>query len=159
VEEAASGKAPEPEVPWGLTGYQGIYRERQFGAANALYGAIGIDRRDREARFEAALRNWTFFDAPHAAFFAMHRDMGLQGAVDLGIYAQGLVLLMAEEGIASCYQGALNHYPGPVRELLEIPEEYLIVFGLSFGYADPEAPVNRARTDRAPLDSAVHFFG
>jgi nitroreductase len=157
--EAGSGAVPAPEVPWGLSGYQGVYRERQFGSANALYGALGIDRRDRPARTEAALRNWAFFDAPHAAFFTMHKDMGLQGAVDLGIYAQGLVLLMAEQNIASCYQGALNHYPGPVRELLDIPSDYLIVFGLSFGYADPAAPVNRARTEREPLANAVHFVG
>lgn len=155
--EVGSGAPPVPDVDWGLT-YEGEYRERQFGAAAALYGALGIDRKDRPARTEAMLRNWAFFDAPHAAFFTMHRSMGLRGAVDLGIYAQSLALLMAQEDIASCYQGALNQYPGPVRDLLGIPDEYGIVFGMSFGYADPEAPANRARTAREPLERSVSFF-
>lgn len=155
--EVASGRAPAPDFDWGLA-YEGEHRERQFGAAAALYDALGIDRRDRPARNEAMLRNWAFFDAPHAAFFTMERSLGMRGAVDLGIYAQSLALLMAEEGISSCYQGALNQHPGPVRELLDIPSGLGIVFGMSFGYADAAAQVNTARTTREPLERLVRFF-
>lgn len=47
------------------------------------------------------LRNWKFFNAPHAAFFTMATYLKLKGAVDLGIYAQTLALLMTERGISS----------------------------------------------------------
>jgi nitroreductase len=152
-----SGAQPAPDFDWHM-GYAGEYRERQIGAAMALYGALGIGREDREARTEAMVRNWNFFGAPHAVFFAMDKTHTYRGAVDLGIYAQTLALLLEENGISCCMQGALNQYPGPVRELLSIPDELGILFGMSFGYADPDAPANRTRTKREPLDNAVTFF-
>lgn len=157
VAEVQSGKLPYPEFDWGLKYDDGEHRQRQIGAAVALYGALGIQREDRAGRERAMQRNWEFFDAPHAVFFAMDKSIGLRGAVDLGIYAQSLALLMADAGIASCFQGALNHYPGPVRELLGIPENIAILFGMCFGYADPDAPANQARTVREPLDKLVVF--
>ena len=158
VEAAASGKPPNPDFEWDV-GYQGVHRERQFGAANALYTAMGIDRKDRERRQVAMLRNWQFFGAPHAAFFAMEKYLKMTGAVDLGVYAQTLALLMAERGISSCMQGALGMYPDPVRSMFGLPDEIGILFGMSFGYADDAAPANQARTDRVPLDTTVRFLG
>src|SRR5690606_41794033 len=106
---------------WGLNSGAVVGR-RQFGAPAARYAALGIDRSDRAARTESMLRNWMFCDAPHAIFFAMDKSNGMRGAVDLGIYAQSLALLMAESGIATCFQGALNQHPEPVRGILHIPE-------------------------------------
>lgn len=156
--EAAGGKPPQPDFEWDVR-FCGAHRERQFGAAAALYGEIGVDRHDRGARATAMLRNWAFFDAPHAAFFTMQRYLQLVGAVDLGILAQTLALLLAERGVASCMQGALGLYPAPVRRLLDLPEDLGILFGMSFGYADPDAPANRARTGRVALADAVRFSG
>jgi nitroreductase len=75
----------------------------------------------------------------------------------MGIYAQTLSLLLEENGIQSCMQGALGQFPGPVKELLEIPESRGILFGMSFGYAD-DHPSNACRTDRVSLDESVTFF-
>jgi len=156
VEAASSGRPPNPDFEWDVR-FAGEHRERQFGAANALYGAVGIDRYDRQARQAALLRNWSFFDAPHAAFFTMQKYLKYVGAVDLGIFAQTLVLLLAERGIASCLQGALGMFPDPAREMFGLPDDVGILFGMSFGYADAEAPANRARTDRVAPDAAVQF--
>ena len=38
-----SGAKPNPEFNWHVA-YQGVHRDRQFGSANALYGAMGIAR-------------------------------------------------------------------------------------------------------------------
>lgn len=156
--EAAGGKPPAPDFEWDVR-FCGEHRERQFGAAAALYGVIGVDRHDRPARAAAMLRNWAFFDAPHAAFFTMQRYLQLVGAVDLGILAQTLALLLAERGIVSCMQGALAMYPAPVRNLLGLSDDVGILFGMSFGYADPDAAANSARTDRVALADAVRFIG
>ena len=158
VDAVTSGKPANPDFEWDVQ-YQGVHRERQFGSANALYGAMGIERKDKERRQVAMLRNWQFFGAPHAAFFTMEKYLKMTGAVDLGIYAQTLALLMAERGISSCMQGALGMFPDPARRLFGLPDEVGILFGMSFGYADDEAPANKARTDRVPLDMAVRFFG
>ena len=157
VASVASGKPPNPDFEWNV-GYQGVHRERQFGSANALYGAMGIDRKDKARRQVAMLRNWQFFGAPHAAFFTMQKYLRMTGAVDLGIYAQTVALLLAERGISSCMQGALGMYPDPARSLFGLSDEVGILFGMSFGYADLDAPANRARTDRVPVDTAVRFF-
>ncbi len=147
---------PSPDFDWKIA-YQGIHRERQFGSADALYSAMGIEREDKMKRNMAMLRNWAFFDAPHVAFFTMDKYLGIMGAVDIGIYAQTLTLLLKERGIDSCMQGALGQFPHEVREFLQLPEDAGILFGMSFGYADDNADANKARTDRAPLEEAVSF--
>jgi len=153
-----SGKPANPDFEWGVK-YQEAHRERQFGSANALYGAMGIERTDKQGRQMALLRNWSFFDAPHAAFFTMAKYLKLTGAVDLGIYAQTVALLMAERGISSCMQGALGMFPDPARRMFGLPEDTGILFGMSFGYADEAALVNKTRTDRVSLDAMVQFLG
>lgn len=152
-----SGAKPNPDFNW-MPQYQGVHRERQFGSANALYSALGIAREDKQARQMAMANNWQFFGAPHAAFFTMDKYLDIMGAVDLGIYAQTLSLLLAEHGIKNCMQGALGQFPDPVKEVLGLPEERGILFGMSFGYAKDDAPANKARTDRAPLEEATQFF-
>jgi len=158
VAAVMSGKPANPDFEWDVK-YQEAHRERQFGSANALYGAMGIERTDKPRRQMALLRNWSFFDAPHAAFFTMAKYLKLTGAVDLGIYAQTVALLMAERGISSCMQGALGMFPDPARRMFGLPEDTGILFGMSFGYADDAAPVNKTRTDRLALDATVRFLG
>lgn len=158
VAAVMSGQAPNPDFDWKVK-YEGVHRDRQFGSAHALYSSMGIERSDKEGRMLAMLRNWTFFDAPHAAFFTMDKYLNIMGAVDIGIYAQTLTLLMTENGISSCMQGALGQYPDPVRDALGLPDERGILFGMSFGYADENAPVNRTRTEREPVENSVVFLG
>ncbi len=152
-----SGEPANPDFDWDVR-FRGAHRERQFGSAYALYGAMGIERTDRERRQIAMRRNWSFFDAPHAAFFTMAKYLRLTGAVDLGIYAQTLALLMAERGISSCMQGALGMFPDPARKMFGLAEDVGILFGMSFGYADEDAPANKTRTDRVCLDATVEFL-
>lgn len=151
------GQPANPDFEWDVK-FQGAHRERQFGSANALYSAMDIERADKQRRKTAMLRNWRFFDAPHAAFFTMAKYLKLTGAVDLGIYAQTLALLMAERGISTCMQGALGMFPDPARKLFGLGEDVGILFGMSFGYADDAAPANKTRTDRVSLDSMVQFL-
>ncbi|MEO0971739.1 MAG: nitroreductase [Pseudomonadota bacterium] len=156
VGEVMRRQKPNPDFAWSVA-YQDEHRQRQFGSANALYGALGIDRQDKGARQQAMLRNWQFFDAPHVAIFTMDKYLDIMGAVDVGIYAQTLSLLMHEEGLATCMQGALGQFPDPIREMFALPEGRGVLFGMSFGYADANAPANRARTDREPLANSVVF--
>jgi nitroreductase len=152
-----SGNTPNPDFNW-LPKYEGIHRDRQFGSANALYSALDIAREDKRGRQLAMIRNWSFFDAPHVVFFTMDKYLDIMGAVDLGIYAQTLSLLLTEHGLSSCMQGALGQFPDPVKNALNLPEQRGVLFGMSFGYADENAPVNNTRTDREDIENAVSFF-
>jgi len=151
------GESPNPDFNW-LPKYEGIHRDRQFGSANALYSAIGVTREDKKGRQMAMIRNWQFFDAPHVAFFTMDKYLDIMGAVDLGIYAQTLSLILAEHGLSCCMQGALGQFPDPIKKALNLPEQRGVLFGMSFGYADESAAVNNTRTDRESIDNAVSFF-
>lgn len=135
--------------------FHGVYRARQIDAAVQLYGAMGIDRHDRPRRDWAYRRNLDFFGAPHAVMIFMPGDFGEREAVDLGIYAQTLMLLLTARGIASCAQGALSLYPTLVRDHLGLTPDNRLMLGISFGFEDPEHAANRARTARAPLTEAV----
>jgi len=156
VEAVIKQQIPNPDFNWNVA-YQGVHRERQFGSANALYSAMDIKREDKAKRQMAMLRNWQFFDAPHVAIFTLDKYLDIMGAVDIGIYAQTLSLLMNEQGIASCMQGALGQFPEPIHRLFNLGEERGVLFGMSFGYAD-DVDANKARTVRAELDDSVSFY-
>ncbi len=157
LETVMSGSEPNPDFDWKIR-YTGTHRDRQYESANALYSSMNIERSDKPSRLMALVRNWEFFNAPHALFFTMEKYLNIMGAVDMGIYAQTLALLMAENGIANCFQGALGQFPDPVREFLKIPEDSGILFGMSFGYADKNAVVNTTRTDRVAIEDSVVFW-
>ena len=66
--------------------YEGVYKERQYGAANALYAAMDIARGEKDKRQAAFMRNFSFFDAPHVAFLFLPEPFGLREACDLGMF-------------------------------------------------------------------------
>lgn len=79
--------------------------------------------------------------------------------IDLGIFAQSLMLAAAARGLGTCAQGAWNNYWTVTRRVLDIPEDEYIVFGMSLGYADETAPVNSLVAEREPVDSFTSFKG
>ncbi|MEH6518437.1 MAG: nitroreductase [Halioglobus sp.] len=137
--------------------YSGIYKERQYGSAQALYDSIGIAREEKEKRHETFMRNFTFFDAPHVAFLFLPEPFGLREAADLGMFAQTIMLGLTAHGLGSCPQTALAFHADYVREVLQIDASNKLMFGISFGRPDPEAPVNHCLTDRAALPDAVTY--
>ena len=143
--------------PDGRTGAP--WQDRKRACARALYGAMGIEWEDRTGRAHAARRNYEMFDAPHAVFLGMHEVFETQTACDVGMYAQTLMLAMESRGVASCPQGTLRNYPDLVRDTFGLAPEIKILFGISFGYEDPDIPANGARTDRAPMHETVQFLG
>ena len=137
--------------------YEGVYKERQYGAAQALYDSVSITREDKAARHEQFMRNFTFFDAPHVAFLFLPEPFGLREACDLGMFAQTIMLGMVAHGLGSCPQTALSFQANYIRETLGIDASNKLLFGLSFGYPVSDAPVNACVTDRAELASVVTF--
>lgn len=157
LDEAEAGRL-DPDVPLTQT-YIDQYKARRIGAAVALFDATGVGRNDTEARTRSFLRNFELFDAPHAAFLFTPRYFGLREAADVGMYAQTMMLALAAHGLGSCAQGAISHYAGAVKRQLGIEEDLVCLFGLSFGYPDPEHPSTAAITDRAPLAETIVMHG
>ena len=155
-DHARTGAAPTPDFP--LTGgYPAGYRTRQIDAAKALFAATDVAREDVAARTESFLRNFRFFDAPHAAFIYLPRWAGIREAADCGMYAQSLMLALTARGLGSCAQGALGHYADIVRKQLGVADDLQLLFGIAFGHEDASHPANAARTVRAALDETTIF--
>lgn len=150
--EIKGGTKPYATWPSGGVGLKGAYKQRQYDCAYSYYGTMGIDREDKVGRQQLLMKNYEFFGAPHAAFLSMPETMHRANAVDMGIFLQTFMLLLVERGLASCPQGALAAYPGPVRKIASIPEGNAILCGVSFGYPDEGAKINEVRMTREPLD-------
>ena len=155
--EIMGGVAPTPHFTPGDHGLNNEYRTRQVACAVSLYGAMDIKKEDKQKRQELMVRNWQFFGAPHAAFFSMPKTMSEINAVDMGIYLQSIMLLLTENGLASCPQGALAMYTSAIHEMANIPEGNAIMFGLSFGYAEQDAIINGFDVGREELSKSVEF--
>lgn len=152
METATAGTAPSPDLDW-PRGYSGDYAERRRTCGFQLYQAAGIERTDRTARARQMLRNYAFFDAPHVAILHSPDELGAYGAMDSGGFVAAFTLAANALGIATIAQAAIAAYAPQVHDHLDIADDRLILCAISFGYADPDAPVNRFRTARAdPAD-------
>lgn len=152
VTQGVPGDGTDP-----IDDFQGEYRTKQVACAVEMYGHMGVARGDKEGRFRANLRNFEFFDAPHVAFVAMERSFGVGVALDVGMWVQTFMLALASRGIGSCAQASLRSYTAIVREELGMPESLRLLCGVSFGYEDPSASVNRTRQPRDPVTANVVF--
>jgi nitroreductase len=157
TEAAFKGEIGDMDIPYDGV-YEGVYKDRQYGSANAVYSALGIERSDKARRGEFFMRNFCFFDAPHVAFFFINKKFGIREGADLGMYAQSVMLAMQANGIASCPQTSLGFFAGIVREEFTVSDDLNLMFGLSFGYAADDSPINAIKIDRAPLSETTTFL-
>jgi nitroreductase len=135
--------------------YRGVYLQRRRECGFQLYDSAGIARGDREASARQAMENFRFFGAPHVAIITTDAPLGVYGAVDCGAYVSNFMLAAHCLGVASIAQAALATQAEFIRSYFSLPEERLIVCGISFGYEDRENPVNGFRTSRADYNDAV----
>jgi nitroreductase len=156
VERTAGGVTPNPDYEY-RGDFQNEYRKRQVDCAVALYNEMGIGRDDKPGRLRAVLRNFEFFDAPYIAFIGMNPNFGTTVAIDVGMFAQTLMLTLVAFGLHSCPMGTMRNYPDLVREAFDIQDGTKIFFGISFGFEDPGVPANRTRTTRDPISANVMF--
>lgn len=74
--------------------------------------------------------------------------------LDAGIWLQTLMLSAHAHGLATCAQGALATWAGPLREAFEIPPGYKLICGVSLGYASSH-PVNQFNPGRASVAESL----
>jgi nitroreductase len=135
------------------------YRSRRFKCGEDLYATIGVARDDKFGRLLQFARNYEFFGAPVGMFFCLDRRMGPPQWSDVGMYMQSVMLLAREHGLHTCAQEAWSVWHRTVGEFLRLPPELLLFAGMALGYRDESAPINRLRTDRAPLGEFAELRG
>ena len=134
------------------------YRSSRFKCGEDMYALLGIPRDDRPARLRHFARNFRFFDAPAALFCFVDRIMGPPQWSDLGMFLQSFMLAAQEAGLSTCAQECWATRPEAVTEFVAAPPELTLFCGMAMGYANPDAPVNRLRTDREPLEAWATFL-
>lgn len=137
--------------------YRGVYLERRRESGYQLYDAVGIERFDKAGRARQAMENFHLFGAPHVAIITTDEALGPYGAVDCGAYVGNFMLAAEAHGVATIAQAALARNGPFVRAHFGLGDDRQMVCGISFGYADRDAPINGYRTSRAELDEAVRF--
>jgi nitroreductase len=151
------GEGAEYDVyPPGLTE---PYRGRRYKCGEDMYATIGVVREDKPARLRQFARNYGFFGAPVGIFFCIDRQMGPPQWADLGMYMQSVMLLARELGLHTCPQEAWAVWHQAVAEFLALPPTMMLFSGMALGYRDEAAPINRLRTDRAPIEEFASLQG
>lgn len=135
------------------------YRTRRFAAGELLYRSVNCPRENKLARYRQYSRNYEFFGAPVALFFARERDHGPAQWADIGGYLQTVALLARGFGLHTCPQQAWVRFHRTVRAFLQLPENLMVYSGMALGYEDARAQVNSWRSPREPLDAYATFEG
>lgn len=143
-----SPKAPEIAYP---DSYPGALDERRRACGWGLYETLGIRRGDRAASALQARENFRFFGAPHVILVTCETAMGSYGILDCGVWLGHLLVAADAAGIATIPQAAAITYPDIWRRHLDIPSSQQLILGVALGHADPDAPANSFRSQRAPL--------
>jgi len=156
LQTAARSGLPHAELPFPLD-YPSPYKEHRQACGVALYQAMGITKEDKSKRYDAWLRNYALFDAPHLAVVACDRRLGPYVYVDVGVWLGYVLTAAAALGIETCPMASVAAYPEPLRAALPIADTDIILFGIVLGHADHAAAANTARTTREPVEANITF--
>lgn len=135
------------------------YRARRYAVGEQMYDILAIPREDKAGRLGQVLKNLDFFDAPVGLFFTIDPKMNPNQWAHLGMFIYTVTLTAEGHGLATCMQEAWTRFTKTVGTALNLPEDEQVYCGMALGYADPDAPLNTMRTDRAGVDEIATFRG
>ncbi len=137
--------------------WKDAYLNRMRENGKGLFGLLGIDRQDKEKRKAFSLSMYKFFGAPAAIFLCLDSSLGAYSIFDCGCFTQNICLLAFSKGLGTCIQHSTVNYPDIIRKYVPIPVEKKILVAVSIGYPHEDAPVNRFRSSRDPLEKVIHW--
>ena len=135
------------------------YESRRREVGRSMYEVLNIPKEDKAGRMKQFMRNFEFFGAPIALFFAIDREMQEGQWSDLGMFIQSIMLLAREEGLHTAPQEAWAIWYKTVNKFLDIPEELMLFCGMGIGFADENDPINTFRSKREDIDDFADFIG
>jgi nitroreductase len=136
-----------------------IHRDRRRGVGWSLYGLLGIQKGDREGSARQGARNFEFFDAPIGLFITIDDYLARGNWADVGMYVQTIMLAARGFGLDTCAQAAWVGHQEIVFKHLGVPDNQLLVSGMSLGYADDSKIENTLVSEREDLSNVAHYLG
>jgi len=91
--------------------------------------------------------------------FTIDERLEIGSWLDYGMFMQNIMVAARGQGLHTCPQAAFGDYHKIIRRQLAIPDNQIVICGMSIGYADVDDPANSFGTDRAPLSDFVSFIG
>ena len=160
MEEMIAGAKPQRDIHTHGP-YEGEHRRRQVEIAVKLFGAMGIERHDKERRQDWVLRGFRQFDAPVSLVLTYDRvlDPGATCHFDLGALSYGIVLAAWDRGLGTVVNGQGITRSDIVREVAAIPDDEVIMTCIAMGYPDEEFSANTVKSDREANDAFVSYVG
>lgn len=122
-----------------------------------LYSLLGIGKTDKARMHAQHRRNYEFFGAPVGLIFTIDRVMRQGSWLDYGMFLQSVMVAARARGLDTCPQAAFTPFHRIIREHLQLPEQEMVVCGMSLGYADPDAVENSLVTEREPVAGFTRF--
>lgn len=107
------------------------------------------------ARSRQTGRNFVFF----GPIFTIHSALTRHSWLDCGLFLQTLILAAQVRGLATCPQVSFVRFQSIIDEHLRLDTEEVVACGMSLGYADEQAAVNRMKMPREPLETFTQWFG
>ena len=135
------------------------YLSRRRKVGWDLYGILGITRAEKDRMHEQHARNFAFFDAPVGLVFTISRRLEIGSWLDYGMFLQNIMIAARAHGLETCVQAAFAPFHAVIRQHLPIDPDEVVVCGMSIGYEDTEATVNRLATERHPARDFTSFVG
>jgi nitroreductase len=133
-----------------------LARRRKIGWD--LYGLLGIAKGEKDKMHTQHRRNFMFFDAPVGLVFTIDRALQIGSWLDYGMFLQNIMVAARGLGLHTCPQAAFANYHVLIREQLGIPEDEVVICGMSLGTADAEAIENTLVTEREPVEGFATFI-
>jgi nitroreductase len=133
-----------------------LARRRKIGWD--LYGLLGIGRDDKARMHEQHGRNYAFFDAPVGMIFTIDRVMEQGSWLDYGMFLENIMIAARARGLDTCPQAAFTQFHRIIRDQLALPDNEMVVCGMSLGYADMSKVENTLVTEREPVAGFARFI-
>jgi nitroreductase len=133
------------------------YLNRRRKVGWSLYGLLGIEKNDKEGMHAQHGRNYSFFGAPVGLFFTVDRVMQEGSLLDTGMFLQSVMVAARGHGLDTCPQAAFLKFHQVIASVLHIPDNQMLVCGMSLGYADETSIENTLVTEREPVHAFTTF--
>ncbi|RLB18995.1 MAG: nitroreductase [Deltaproteobacteria bacterium] len=130
------------------------FRERQRGLLNVMLPNLPESLHFQDFVNEGSCN---FYGAPTAIIITLDSVFSKARLTDIGVVVGYLVLAAHALGLGTCPIGLITAFDDDIRDVLSIPEEKEVVIGVAVGYKDPDAPINRSRSERVVLDDVVKW--
>jgi nitroreductase len=141
--------------------FTGEHRDRQVGVAKQLFGAMGIERDDKEGRTDWVLRGFRQFDAPVCVIITYDRVLADSDDTpfDCGAVTTALVNAAWSRGLGAVINSQGIMQSPVVREHAGIAEDQVIMKAVAIGWPDETFPANAVVSERKSVAEAARFLG